>query len=632
MTMTLPRELDELKDYPNWVGRTQDEKGTNKAPMDPKTGKYAKVNDSATWGSYDEAVSAGERFKSAGLGFVLTGTPYACIDLDHVIAEDGKLDEKAAEIVRAMSSYTEYSPSGRGLHIWFKLYEPLRKFGSRNKITNANGTEFEIYDTGRYLTVTGRIFEKTGLKRTLRDCSEVLREIYPKYWGSVEIRASRTLVRDIRVIPGEDILEKMFNSERGNEIRKLYNGEVSAYGGDESRADLALCAHLAFWTGKDSYEMDRLFRQSGLMRPKWDRKTSGTTTYGEMTIAKAIEGAMNVYGSEGSEDYKSMTRQVVLEHDENEVAGESMSERMAKFRVEIGKNRKGKVISTGLKSLDEMLDGGLYPGLYVVGANSSLGKTTLVLQIADNIAKHGDGVIFFTLEMSSNELIAKILSRMSFERGGKALGKTTRGVLLGEYTPEEEKILSAAMTELGERRDFYMSEGVGDIGVSEVRRRVEKYAESNGGKAPVVIIDYLQILAPYSVKYTDKQNTDKNILELKRMSRDLEIPIIGVSSFNRENYRTPVSMLSFKESGAIEYSSDVLLGLQYKGWDYVKGEKELDRQQRLMDTRKYMDEAAKMGLSQEIELVILKNRNGRRGKIRLDLFSKFNYFREKTSE
>ena len=133
------------------------------------------------------------------------------------------------------------------------------------------------------------------------------------------------------------------------------------------------------------------------------------------------------------------------------------------------------------------------------------------------------------------------------------------------------------------------------------------------GNKPVIIIDYLQILAPYSDRASDKQNTDKAVLELKRISRDCKIPVIAISSLNRSNYNMKISMEAFKESGAIEYSSDVLIGLQLEG----VGQGDFDNEQ------------AKRNNPREIELVILKNRNGATGeKVPFDYYTLFNYFKE----
>ena len=309
-----------------------------------------------------------------------------------------------------------------------------------------------------------------------------------------------------------------------------------------------------------------------------------------------------------------------------------VSYRLNGFNEFVKKNKSGG-ISTGFENLDEILDGGLYPGLYVIGANSSLGKTTLFLQMADNIAQTGRNVLIFSLEMSANELIAKTLSRLSFIKSTEihkstCYAKTTRSVLLGRcHNEHEEKIIKEVFNNYFSWGDkIKIIEGVGDVGVEEIKNEIEKFKKFRN-EPPVVVIDYLQIIAPYSVKMTDKQNVDKNITELKRLSRDFNIPVLGISSFNRESYSAPVSMASFKESGAIEYSSDVLIGLQYKDYDYQEGEAEQSRQKRLREVIKKMEQAARALSSQEIQLKILKNRNGVKGSLLFDFYPAFNCFR-----
>ncbi|MFI3272823.1 MAG: DnaB-like helicase C-terminal domain-containing protein [Pseudomonadota bacterium] len=281
-----------------------------------------------------------------------------------------------------------------------------------------------------------------------------------------------------------------------------------------------------------------------------------------------------------------------------------------------------KTISTGFTALDFELDGGLHEGLYVVGAISSLGKTTLMTQIADQVAQNGIDVLIFSLEMSKTEIMAKSVSRHTLlrcvaERKGSHLAKTTRGILTGsrflEYSMEESTLIYQSMDDYRDySKHIYISEGIGDIGVKEIRATIEKHINYTGN-TPVVVVDYLQIIAPYSDRSTDKQNTDKAVLELKRMSRDFKIPVVGISSFNRASYKETVTMEAFKESGAIEYSSDVLLGLQLKG----AGDKDFDATE------------AKRKSPREVELVVLKNRNGRvGGKVDFQYYPLFNYFRE----
>ena len=280
-------------------------------------------------------------------------------------------------------------------------------------------------------------------------------------------------------------------------------------------------------------------------------------------------------------------------------------------------------LPTGFDALDRALDGGLYEGLYIVGAISSLGKTTLVTQIGDQIASGGQDVLVFSLEMARAELMAKSISRHTLtlalaRKWGTACAKTARGVTDGrryaQYGEREREVIRDAVTRYGEYAGhLFIAEGVGDIGVTAIRERIARHIDMTG-KTPLVIVDYLQIVAPYNERATDKQNMDKAVLELKRISRDFKLPVIAVSSLNRMSYGQRISMEAFKESGAIEYSSVVLIGLQLRG----AGEATFDPTE------------AKKKNPRQIEAVILKNRNGRVGeKIEFEYYPMFNYFTEK---
>lgn len=279
-------------------------------------------------------------------------------------------------------------------------------------------------------------------------------------------------------------------------------------------------------------------------------------------------------------------------------------------------------VTTGFERLDEVLDGGLYEGLYIFGAISSLGKTTLLTQLADQIAQGGADVQIFSLEMARTEIMAKSISRHTIQRvleqgGDTRNAKTARGITTGKryarYSPAERALIQQAIQAYGAYAGrIFISEGVGNIGAQQVREAVRDHIDCTG-RAPVVIVDYLQILAPASDRATDKQNTDRAVLELKRISRDYKTPVIAISSFNRQNYKEAVTMEAFKESGAVEYSSDILIGLQlasvkHKDFDVNKAKQQNPR---------------------KIELVILKNRNGRTGNtIGYDYYPLFNYFKE----
>lgn len=337
---------------------------------------------------------------------------------------------------------------------------------------------------------------------------------------------------------------------------------------------------------------------------------------------------------EGAENIEAET----LEAEREALKREAVAYTLQNFLKGIEESKRAAFIPTGFSPLDNLLDGGLYAGLYIIGAISSLGKTTFCLNVADNIAQAGHDVLIFSLEMARNELIAKSVSRITLikdleENGSTAHAKTTRGILTGtryaDYSQTERELIQRSIASYAEyAKNIYITEGIGNVGVEEIREKVQKHIKLTG-KAPVVLIDYLQIIAPADLRATDKQNTDKAVLELKRLSRDYSIPIIGISSFNRDNYTAPVNMASFKESGAIEYSSDCLIGLQYDGMDYQEGEADKAREKRIRELMRQAVEAGKAGKAQKIQVKILKHRNGSKGDALLDFYPMFNYFTDK---
>lgn len=274
------------------------------------------------------------------------------------------------------------------------------------------------------------------------------------------------------------------------------------------------------------------------------------------------------------------------------------------FRAYIEKQATRPALKTGFPKLDEALDGGLYDGLYVIGAVSSLGKTAFCMQMADQLARQGRDVLIFSLEMMTWELMARSISRESFQMDASArrrMAKTARGVLDGKrwanYTTQEKAHLETAAARYAEYAGhLYFREGDHETGLEYIQKEVARHIAETGEK-PVVLIDYLQIIAPVDVHFTDKQNLDRIVCALKKLSRQYELTIFAISSFNRENYNLEVSMNAFKESGGIDYSADVLLGLQARG---------AGRQGFNIDEEKRKD-------PRELELKILKNRSAALG-------------------
>lgn len=277
---------EELKVLPRWVVyRLVDyvdkngKKKKNKIPYNPITGFEAKAGQPQTWGRFEEAVSALNTGKYDGIGFEFHKDGFVGIDFDNCI-ENGVLNEWASNWVARFNSYVEHSPSGTGVHIICK--------GHVEKGTNRE--KAEMYDCGRFFTVTGKEY---GLTRPLREAQEAINALYEEITPKKQNKPVQTSTTAVSLEDSE-LLEIAEKAKNGSTFTKLYQGDWQGLYKSQSEADMALCNMLAFYTGKDHMQMDRLFRSSGLMRDKWDRQQSGTT-YGAITIQNAVDCCTEVY-------------------------------------------------------------------------------------------------------------------------------------------------------------------------------------------------------------------------------------------------------------------------------------------------------------------------------------------------
>lgn len=268
---------------------------------------------------------------------------------------------------------------------------------------------------------------------------------------------------------------------------------------------------------------------------------------------------------------------------------------------------------TGLDSLDDALGGGLMPGVAVLGAVSSLGKTTLALQIADHIAEAGRPVLFVTIEQSARELVSKSICRTIRQRCGESvstrelMSRTAREAWNERANANFRDAISAYS--MGPARNLRFMEGTEQPSVADVRQVAETMRQYDPRhRTPVVFIDYLQLLRAPDERDNDKQATDKNMMALRQMARDMRTPMVVISSLNRSSYSGAISLDSFKESGGIEYGADVLIGLQPYGMADRLAACKSDQRQRA-DANRIMAET-KAAEARACELVILKNRNG----------------------
>ncbi len=237
---------------------------------------FGKCNDSSTWRTFEEAVKKG----SGKVAFALSADDdLVALDLDGCFDEAGTLHEKARAILDLCHSYTEVSMSGKGLHIFGKARLP---FPGRKK------GPLEIYGENRFIAMTGNIFEN---RQEIRDIQDGVDTVVEMFFREMEQKPKGPKYPDggpeVAGLDDRALLDRIAASRQGSKFLSLWKGVISGYE-SQSEADLALCDILAFWTGCDRRRIDSLFRQSGLMRPKWDRKLRPGRTYGDWTVEKSV--------------------------------------------------------------------------------------------------------------------------------------------------------------------------------------------------------------------------------------------------------------------------------------------------------------------------------------------------------
>lgn len=284
----IPEELKNLKQWVCWQAiEDPKRKKIKKIPINPRTGQGAKSNDKKTWVSFQQAFEFYEANDHiAGIGFMFT-PPYFGVDIDDCVGNpEGEVLIK--EFTETLDSYAEYSPSGKGIHIICK--------GTIPQGGNRKGN-IEIYDKARYFTVTGNTLKNTSC--LIKDSTDKIVPLFNKYISNCNTNNSNiqdvSSVKNLEINPSKNsiltkddtnLINKILQSKSGEKFKKLFKGEWEGLYSSQSEADFAFCSDLAFWTKKSTNQMDRIFRNSKLFRPKWDVNRGGTT-YGQDTIRKA---------------------------------------------------------------------------------------------------------------------------------------------------------------------------------------------------------------------------------------------------------------------------------------------------------------------------------------------------------
>lgn len=603
-----------------WRYETRDGKQT-KVPYSPRdlyAMNRASSNNPETFADWQATREYFNAYQFDGIGIGLFGN-LAGIDIDHCIDEHGEISALARHIVATMDSYTEVSPSGSGLHILFTVTDDLASYLREHYRSlyffknSPKAPDVEVYISGvtnRYLTLTGSPISIDGhgtteVQERSMQVQAILDELMRKPVVNQATPSQPVEADDAQII------ELAMAARNGASFSRLWSGDVSGHG-SHSEADLALCNHLAFWTGKDADRIDRLFRQSGLMRDKWERED-----YREWTIAKAIEGCTDTYtpprtrGEEGTHGVPSPAKTSV----------DAFEDFLQRIRT-----RDYEPYRTGIDAFDKLLGGGVTrQSLVVITAAPGAGKTALAQDVAEAMAADGQDVIYLNLEMSREYMYARSLSRI-LARYNQVMSATD--ILRGyQWNDKQAALVEQAANSYRNTIASHIRYNPDDCGsgledISAMLERYGKAAKAEGKMAPPIVLDYLHLVTS-NQRIDSTEIVKQAVSTLKEYAVRYDTFVIAIAATNRAaNMSGKQTQSSARDSSAIEYTADVQIGLNFAAFaDGLTKEVDGKRRKYSPENPDDMDELLQQN-PRKMVVQVLKNRmNQPGGKLHLDFFA-----------
>jgi len=565
-TNNLPETLKQRGLFCLWKYKERNGK-ISKPPYNPNNPQYgAKSNDRSTFAPMATAQARAAGFDGLGIGIF---DDIAGIDIDHCIDNAGQLSPMAQDIVQTMDAYTEISPSGKGLRILFLA--PGFKYDTRIYYTNRQhmdgGQGLETYvagQTNKYLTVTGNTLRSSDLV----DRRKQLQTVLDRYMKRSTAEQQRTAAD----LSDRELIDKAMNAGNGSTFTSLWNGDISGYP-SHSEADQALCNLLAFWTNKDAARMDSLFRQSGLMRDKWNRRQSGTT-YGAITISKAIAGCAEGYTppQEATASPQAAGTPVpgqTTPADEKAPQNGAEQPKTGLLTLERAKQILNDVDNhyLELKSFPQLSDMARIKthDSIAIAADTGAGKSSLALNILHDLQDRYPA-LYINLEMDE----ATILQRLVAIHTGIKLD-----VIEGyKHDKNTRKEVDAAMEEILSRKEIRLLTDAYDL--QEIENQVR--AATQGRTEPTIVFIDTGLLVTTTGKSASRYERFTHISEeLRRIARLNNIIMFVLLQQNRDGKRkgkgnedADPQNSSLKETGSWENDATKVIFLTNDGKDRKK--------------------------------------------------------------
>lgn len=376
----------------------------------------ARSNDAEGWGSYHAALTAMKARRLAGVGFALSpDDPFTFGDIDDCRdPKTGEIAEWAMRVIRMFArTYIEVSPSGTGIKIL--LIGTVAKQG-KWRVGDSPLEFIDWFSERKYTTLTGHRLETVGteivdcqaeLDALAREC--LAREKKPQVTVASVSPAPAPLTDD-----DDALLLRARQARNGaNFYRLFYGGDTSPYGNDDSAADLALCDHLAYWTGPDPARIDRLFRRSRLYRDKWERED-----YRERTIAEALKGRTQFARASSSPTSPTLRVLGNVEPPLNDESSPLRTQRKTKWNA-------AELIATELPDPRWAVPDLIPEGMVILAGRPKKGKSLLALSAGIGVASGTPVLGFFEVYEAGEVLFVALedFERRLQDRLGDMLGK-----------------------------------------------------------------------------------------------------------------------------------------------------------------------------------------------------------------